>query len=172
MKPSDNMHRLFDGELSEEESRLLREAMEVDPDLSEEWDRLEAFGALHRDSIPAPKDETFVENAFLEIQNHLQPRQSATPASPLRSETSKVVFFPGSNWFKGVVAMAAVITLTLTGTWIWNLSNPPFSSSPDNSIAFVETDIAGASSMIFMDEQSGWTFVWVDEPLKNSEAAG
>ena len=68
MNKSENIHRLFDGELSEEEQTLLEEAMAADPELAGELASIQSMAALHAESMPTPKDEFFIENEFLEIQ--------------------------------------------------------------------------------------------------------
>ena len=78
MKHSDNIHRLFDGELSEEECKILEEAMAVEPSLAKEFDSIKSFADLHRDSIPLPKDEVFIEREFQEIQNQLLEQSEGT----------------------------------------------------------------------------------------------
>lgn len=186
MNHSDNIHRLFDGELSEEEKSILEEAMAADPSLLEDLKSVETMAALHADSIPEPKDELFIEREFLEIQKQIQtsPKSEtesqrqlhATADSIPEAAPSKanIITFPSSNWLKGSIAVAAALAITVTGAWLWNQDPSMSSTTPDAAtVAFVETDIDGASSMIYMDEQSGWTFVWVDEPLDQSaEIAG
>ncbi len=172
MKHSENIHRLFDGELSEEESKILQEAMAVEPSLAKEFDSIKSLADLHRDSIPLPKDELFIEREFQGIQNLILEESEGTAPGNSSRKASKVVAFPGSNWLRTTMAVAAAVALTVTGAWFFNQQNTGNSNMNDPNVAFVETDIDGASSMIFMDEQSGWTFVWVDEPTISTEVAG
>jgi len=175
MKQLENIHRLFDGELSADEKRILEEVLAADPELGEELKSLEMFAELHRSSIPEPKDEVFIEKSFLEIQRQLTPRSSALSKSTNPSEkkeASKVVMFPGSRWVFSITALAAALAVTVTGAWMWKSAEVEKKFSQDTAVKFVETDIVDASSMIFMDEQSGWTFVWVDEPSNTTSSAG
>ena len=186
MNQSDNIHRLFDGELSDEEKTILAEAMAADPSLVEDFNSIESMAALHLESIPEPKDDIFIEREFLEIQKRIQSsidistapefvgHVTPEPASEPEKTTSNVIRFPGANWLKSAMAIAAALAITATGVWFWNQDNAVSTTSPNApTVAFVETDIDGASSMIYMDEQSGWTFVWVDEPIDDTnEVAG
>lgn len=179
MNKSENIHRLFDGELSEDEQKLLEEAMSADSELAGELASIQSMAALHAETMPAPKDEVFIENEFLEIQKRIQSSDNVashenvtTQSAPTPDASNdKVVFFPGSKWLRGTLAIAAALTITVAGTWLLNQNESGNSTTaPDaGTVAFVETDIDGASSMIYMDEQSGWTFVWVDEPLDDPE---
>ena len=106
MKTSENIHRLFDGELSAEEQKLLEEAMGENPDLLEELDSIKSNAALHRDSMPFDKDADFIESEFQEIQQRIGNLEDAeeSPFQPKRTtDGSKVVMFPGSNWLKRLV---------------------------------------------------------------------
>lgn len=154
MNKKEQLNQYFDGELSAQESSMIKGAMELDPELAKHSSKLKEMAELHLESIPEAKNDFFIEQEFLEIQNQLN-AESEQP--------KKLLPFPG-HWMIQAVGIAAAMVITVTGVWMWNQNKLVDSNFQLNTaIAFVETDIDGASSMIYMDEQSGWTYVWVEE---------
>jgi anti-sigma factor RsiW len=162
----DNLQSLFDGELPEKEALELQAALQDDPALAEALASLASMEALHRDTMPAPKDADFIEQEFQSILAHLHDR-SGLAANPVHSDSShspsKLLPFHLPNWLMGSIAAAAALAITVAGVIHWQ-GNQAQGPAEISQVAFVHSDIEGASSMIFMDESSGWTFVWVDVP--------
>ena len=158
MNDKEQLNRYFDGDLTAEELAILEEALEENADLKDQLSEIQDFANLHRESMPEEKDEFFIEQQFREIQQQLEPETA---------RRSNVIPFP-TRWFFNTVGIAAALLLTVTGIWMWNRSTRDSWDNSAADVAFVDTDIDGASSMVYVDEQSGWTFVWLDVP-ENSD---
>jgi len=164
-----DLSRWMDGELDSRGAERLDPHVDSDDLLKETRDAWAEIGsALRMDAGPLP-DASTVEADWLALEALLPPRQQlkSLPASA----DVKIVRFP---WVcvGGFAAMAAAVTLSLS-VWMHDAGNSTagqdafagFDSDP--SISFVETDIPGASSMMYVDESSGWTIVWVTDPLQS-----
>jgi hypothetical protein len=160
----------MDGELDSRGAEMLDPHVDSDDLLKETRDAWAEIGsALRMDAGPLP-DASAVEADWLALEALLPPRQQlkSLPASA----DEKIVRFPWF-WVGGFAAMAAAVALSL-GVWMHDAGKPAvgpdafagFDSDP--SISFVETDIPGASSMMYVDESSGWTIVWVTDPLQSN----
>lgn len=171
MNPNESLNLLFDGVLPEQEADRLRAEIADDPELAAALESIESMAEFHRNSMPADKGAAFIEAEWNGIQSQLSPRKAAPPPSD-NSEGRKLLGFPQPTWLRSTIAIAAALTLTITGLWVWTSTSEDGDRNAIGQVAFVQTDIDGASSMIFMDEQSGWTFVWIDEPLHAAGAAG
>ncbi|MEQ9824771.1 MAG: hypothetical protein ABQ298_10340 [Puniceicoccaceae bacterium] len=177
MKPSDLLNRFHDQALSEEEIMRLEAMIDQDSELAEALASLQFHTELHRESMPDPKDADFIQAEWNAIQSQLPSRRiEENTASAQKDRTSdagrSLIPFLSIPWLSGTLAAAAALAVAVTGIWMWSNSSADSLAPSQGQIDFVQTDIDGASSMIFMDEQSGWTFVWIDEPLNASEAAG
>lgn len=153
MNKKEQLNQYFDGELTDEEKAVLLESIECDAELGKHLTGLKELSNLHVESFPEEKDEFFIEREFQEIQKQLEPK----------TDTHRNILPFHSGWLINVVGIAAAAVITVSGFWLWNRSAQNAYSYTSN-VAFVETDIVGASSMIYMDEQSGWTLVWLDVP--------
>ena len=164
MNDKEQLNRYFDGELTAEELSILEGALRDNADLKDQLSEIQDLANLHRESVPEEKDEFFIEQQFREIQQQLEPETV---------RRSNVIPFP-ARWLVNTVGVAAVLLLTVTGIWMWNHSNNDSWADSTADVAIVDTDIDGASSMIYVDEQSGWTFVWLDVPENsdNGDLAG
>ncbi len=165
-----DLSRWMDGELDSRGAELLESRIDSDGLLMETRDAWAGIGSdLRLDAGPL-LDAASVEAEWSALEVKLPPRQHLK----LRPDSAdeKVVRFPWV-WMGGVAAMAAAVALSL-GVWIHDAGKPStgvdafaeFDS--DSSISFVETDIPGASSMVYVDESSGWTIVWVTDPHQAS----
>lgn len=177
MKPSDLLNRFHDQALSDDEIVRIEAMIDQDSELAEALASLQTHTELHRESMPDPKDADFIEAEWKAIQSQLPSRRvEQDSASVLKGRASDSgrswIPFPSTPWLRGTLAAAAALAVAVTGIWMWSNSSVDSLAPSQGQIDFVQTDIDGASSMIFMDEQSGWTFVWIDEPLSASEAAG
>ena len=84
-----------------------------------------------------------------------------------------LVFFP--LLFKAA-GIAAAITLVATLLWL-NLPKDEEQmieryAASESVVEFVDTDIPDASPVVYTDEQSGWTVVWVTEMIPISDETG
>ena len=152
------LSRFLDGELSERERIALESALESDPEMAGRLEDLENALRVHKTLIPEPKDDAFINAELGMIHERIRAEKN-----PER----KMVEFPRLNPGIASLAAAAAVVIGVAGLWIWNAnvqSSPTGAFENDPFIAQVETDIAGASSMVYVDDQSGWTIVWVDEP--------
>ena len=162
MNPEEQLNRYFDGELTEEESSILKDALQQDAGLREQLADIEEMANLHRESSPEAKDTFFIEQQFQEIQRQLEPEPKPR---------ENLITFPG-RWLISTVGIAAAVLFTVTGLLLWNHTGKEAYNDLAN-VDFVETDIEGANPMVYVDEQSGWTFVWLDVPENTiDEVAG
>ncbi|WP_269543150.1 hypothetical protein [Cerasicoccus fimbriatus] len=69
-----------------------------------------------------------------------------------------------SYWTAGA---AAVVFLLASITVLLPRHELPTTGVTPNIVESVETDIEGATPIIFVDQQSGWSVVWVDEPARS-----
>jgi len=158
----------FDGELSEQEHASIEQALLNDPDLAEKLAQLTEQSELHLASFPESKGQAFIEDEIVAVFRQIDEEDESVQTG----EDQKIVSFP--SWLRSSntwMSVAAALLLSLSGIWAWMQFTPtPGATSEirknttDSQVAFVDTDIAGASSTIFQDEDSGWTIVWVDEP--------
>ena len=153
MNPEEQLNRYFDGALTEEERAILSEALQHNPELRGRLADIGEMADLHRESFPEEKDSFFIEQQFQEIQRQLEPEVKPR---------ENLIAFPG-RWLISTVGIAAAVLFTVTSLLMWNHTGGDAYDDLSN-VDFVETDIEGANPMVFVDEQSGWTFVWLDVP--------
>jgi hypothetical protein len=153
MNREQQIQLFLDDELPEKEHAAFVAAMEQDDSLANEVAEFASMAELHATSAPEPKDTLFIEKELTAIKSQIH--EQAQEAD------EKIITFP-TRWLAYSVGVAAALALTWT-LWVkqgTNLYSPTPSMS---SVEFVETDIEGASTTVYTDEQSGWTFVWMDE---------
>lgn len=139
----------FDGEVPSKECSeiegILREDAEA-RDYIEELDRLR--GTLQGAHISRLDEERAWENV----------RGAITQRT--KHQSSKVLSFPQ------MMAAAAAIVLVGMGVWL-PLRQSGFQAEGhalESSVYMVETELEGATPIVYLDEPSGWTVVWVVEP--------
>lgn len=158
-REAEMLERVFDGEATDDEVAQAGALREHDPEAAEHWRRLAESRRAVKDSVAGETDRIDVEEAWRQVRSQLH--AETAPEGP----RGTVVPFPG--WATGAVAAAAVIVL---GMLLWPVISSP--TAPDgaaytgdaNAVSFVETEIPDASTIVYVDEVSGWSVVWVTPP--------
>lgn len=161
------MSRLLDGELSSKEADSLHEYLEIHP---EAIDWMESCNLVEN----AATDRTIGLNQVdaASAWESISEALSDNMARP--DDSANLVFFP---LLLKVAGIAAAITLVATLLWR-NLPNNDGEqkteryAASESVIEFVDTDIPDASPVVYTDEQSGWTVVWVTEMDPISDETG
>jgi len=149
---NDRQHELnayFDGELSSSEQERLKRQIATDPESQAYLACLEqtrqALASAHAEtSQPLPAWETVKRERYIS-----------------RAARSKALYR------RAVLAGAAIILIGMA-TWIpfRNAGVPPSPAPVEglvNAVEIVETDLIDATPIVYLDEPSGWTVVWVME---------
>jgi len=160
------MSRLLDGELSPQEANSLHLYLGRNPeaiDWMESCDLVENAIAERTRRV----DQINTVSAWESIRHEI-PNEQEKP-----DDSQNLVFFP--ILFK-VAGIAAVLALLATLLW-FNLPNEGEQmterySASESVVEFVDTDIPDASPIVYTDEQSGWTVVWVTEMNPISDETG
>ena len=160
------MSRLLDGELSPREADSLHLYLERNP---ETMDWMESYDLIE-DATTDPSRRDFqidTASAWESIRRGISNEQE----NP--DDSSNLVFFP--ILFK-VAGIAAVLAMVATLLW-FNLPNDVEQmteryAASESVVEFVDTDIPDASPIVYTDEQSGWTVVWVTEMDPISDETG
>lgn len=141
---------LFDGEADSTEKAELRALMQRDPEAQAYWDQLKELSRKLQGSHYAGIDAAAQWNAFS------RRRDKANPAGQ-----KKLLYFP-----RLATAAAALVAL---GIGIWFPGRKIDSTTEletgglDHAVYMVETDLENATPIVYIDEPSGWTVVWVVE---------
>lgn len=146
----------FDGELPDDSGieALLEKDADARAYVNELRQMRKALDGAHAEArTPAPDWETF---------------SSRLDEQPASSDGARVLSFPR--------ALAAVAAVMILGMAIWipfrQASINTRASDSEwvvNSVEMVETDIENATPVVYLDQPSGWTVVWV---LDDSEPTG
>lgn len=146
------LSRDLDGDLPPAEQARLRAAEAADPSLAAlraDWQRV---GQALRDlPVPGTPDP---EVAWQDVRRALRLSRPA--------EVSRPLFGWRLAWAGAALALLLVVFGLLP-------RNAPPAAAPalaavaprDVEVEFVETDLPDASTMVYQDEESGWTIVWV-----------
>lgn len=147
------LSRDLDGALAPEERSVLQAAEAADPALAElrhTWQR--CGSELHSSSLPGlPTPEA----AWADVQRAI--RLAGSEDGRAREI---------SGW--RMVWVASSIVLLLAGSFFYGVVRPPEAkvallAPPTVEVEFVETDLPGASTLVYQDEETGWALVWVSE---------
>ncbi len=147
------MSRLMDGELSADDADRLHQYLEANPDAID-W--MESSQVIAESAGPPVSIDS--QSTWEGVQKAIN-EDSGNEAKP-----SNLIKFPS---FIRVLGVAAAIALVASIVW----KNVP-SSEPEiteryaasqSVVEFVDTDIPDASPVVYTDEISGWTVVWVAE---------
>ena len=141
----------FDGEATPEESRQVESLLKAEPQAPAFPEELAA-------------SRKFLQNAHESTSQPPEWREVKQRAGHYRDNPArKVVSFPR--------AMAAAAAIVLIGMALWiPMRKAGMQSAPAvslyESVDFVETDLEGATPVVYLDQPSGWTVVWVvEEPV-------
>lgn len=147
------MSRLLDGELSPDDANRLHAYLDENPDT---MDWMESNQLIHNSESAAPFVD--VDSVWKDIEPALEDRAIATKRS------SKLLHFP--ILFK-TLGYAAALTVFASILWTSFVSSPEASTeryaASESVVEFVDTEIPDASPVVYTDEASGWTVVWVTE---------
>ena len=149
----------LDGELDSPASQsLLQEHLESCPACRNRAQTWRNFGQFMRqDEISAPPP---AEAAWREIRREIQSGESPR-AEEIPGKTATA-----SPWFwRAPAAMAALLALSLGLYFVLPSSKENATAYADATVVeFMETEIPGAGTLVYVDEDSGWTILWVVEP--------
>lgn len=160
------MSRLLDGELSSKEAESLHEYLEDHPEAMDWMESCDLVENAATDRVIS-NEQADAATAWESISREIfEEREDPDNASNL-------IFFP--LLFK-VAGIAAAITLVATLLW-FNLAKNSEQmteryAASESVVEFVDTDIPDASPIVYTDEQSGWTVVWVTEMDPISDETG
>ena len=154
------MSRLLDGELSSSDADKLHAYLERHPDA---MDWMESNQLIQDSSVDAQTVDA--ASAWKDIEAALPKDES----HPIQEESGKLIRFPIVYQLLGYAAAVALI-----GSFAWtsltrsdsNIATESYAAS-ESVVEFVDTEIPDASPIVYTDEASGWTVVWVEqmEPL-------
>jgi predicted anti-sigma-YlaC factor YlaD len=144
------LSRSLDGELPADQRQALDEHLAACPScraLQAEWS---GFATLMRDQeIPAMQTP---EAAWADVQRAIRLQGEA------RRDEGAGVFGWRLRW-AGVSIAAVLLGISALGLWRANRVGPDMTQAVE--VEFVETDIPGASPMVYQDAETGWTVIWV-----------
>jgi anti-sigma factor RsiW len=153
------MSQLLDGELAAPDAALLERYLEKHPDAQDWMENLDlARETQHPNLISAGHTASITS-----IQDAIS---KTDKAAAVADEKSVLLSFPA---FIRSMAAAAAVAIVGTVTWM-GLHSEAHAHYEPNVVEFVATDLPGASTYIFPDEETGWTVVWVDSDPVNAEA--
>ncbi len=156
------LSRSLDGELdSPEQQKLLKEHLESCATCRKIENSWTTYGQYMRE-LEVPSPQSAVE-AWQDIRNEIQGAEES-PELPKTSGN------PGFNWNWGIpTAIAALLVLSTAlyfGLPTSNDSTESLAAGTKTKIEFLETDIPGASTMVYVDQDSGLTVLWVVESVE------
>ena len=139
---------MVDGELSPSRQRKLEAYLRESPDLADLREQWESMGTLLRNA--EVEDAPTPEVAWSDVQRAIRLQK------PGRVQHS--VF--------GVRTLAAVAVgvLLVAGVLFFRTPSEGLTAAGPTEVEWVESDLPGAMSVVYQDEESGWTVIWVDVP--------
>ncbi len=151
------MSQLLDGELSASDAALLDAYLQINPEAQDWMENLD----LLREAQASPAAEIDHSASISSIREAIA-KDSAKP----RQRKNVLLSFPAI-----IRSMAAAAAIALVGTITWmGLHTETDARYEPNVVEFVATDLPGASTYIYPDEETGWTVVWVDSDPVDAEA--
>lgn len=145
--------RAIDGELPERQRADLESWLAAHPedrDIAEQW---QALGRLARNEAAAIKvpDE---EVAWMDI------RRAIRNAEPVKEESAIPFFRWRLAWAAAMVAAVCASALVF-GVWHGRRTAEFAAANKPAQIEWAETEVAGASTMVYQDDDSGLAVVWL-----------
>jgi anti-sigma factor RsiW len=149
------MSRAMDDELSPARVRRLARALEADPScasLRRDWEAIRKRMRAHE----APAGPT-PEAAWREVRRRI--RLEAGPATAPEPST----WLGARTLWAGGLAAVCVLGLALSVWWLrGGAADPAYMAEVDGpGVEWVETDLPGAASMVYRDEETGCTVIWI-----------
>ncbi|MDQ8197637.1 hypothetical protein QEH56_05725 [Pelagicoccus enzymogenes] len=146
------MSQLLDGELDASDASRLDSYLQAHPEAQDWMENLD----LVRDASNAP-------TALQDHSASISSIQESIAKEGMASSGNRLISFPA---FVRSLAAAAAVAIVGTVTWM-GLHPEAHAHYEPNVVEFVATDLPGASTYIYPDEETGWTVVWVDsDPLE------
>ncbi|MEM7792525.1 MAG: hypothetical protein AAF546_14065 [Verrucomicrobiota bacterium] len=151
MTPEENLRlqAYFDDELPARERRVVEDWLESSPEgriQLEQWQRLRSN--LSVDALPVPDPEKEWEDVREQIE--IPTRRTRTTPFP-----------------RIIGAAAAILAFAL----VFRFTTAPTPAEESHPVVLVDTEIEDASAIVYVDEESGWTVVWVEERLPATSTA-
>jgi anti-sigma factor RsiW len=151
------LSRRMDGDLDAEKNEMLESHLKDCPGCAEAQKAWSGIGDLLNASVNADSVDT--DGVWNQIESQLGEQEPAASAPGARVLS-----------FRMLTALAAVVILSLT-VYLGRTSPAPDGPALAQSAAveYFETDLPGASPMLYIDDDVGWTVVWVVEENASTE---
>ena len=140
----------FDGEVSPGECAEIEHLLEADPEARAYVDQL-------------ARTRSALEGA------HLRPGVGSAAWGELRQRLEHESARRSSSTLRFPRMLAAAAAVVLVGMFLWlplrKMGYSPSGQQPglESVVQMVETDLEGATPIVYIDQPSGWTVVWVLE---------
>jgi anti-sigma factor RsiW len=135
----------IDDGLSPKKMKAIRAAVQSDPELKARAEALRSVGAVLR-------DESFDMPVTAE-------RMAADVRRAIRlQESPRSVWFPLWGW----VGATACACLLVAAILVPVLRVDP-AVIAQTEVEYLDSELPGSSPMVYTDQQSGWTIVWLDD---------
>ncbi len=142
--------RDIDGELHTADQEILTQHLIQCPDCRQIRDHWMKASQLLKQTAQVKIPDA--EETWQEIRSQLN--------QPKIASQSNLLPFP--SIIRWVSAAAAIIAISLGIRFL--LQEPPLETYAfQNEVEFVETDIPDSSPAVYVDDESGWTIVWIFE---------
>ena len=163
-KAEELLSRAMDGELSPDERAALDAHIAVCPGcraLRDEWSQ---FGAYMRQEKAEPVQTA--EALWADVQRTIRLQGNR------QADADDVPVFGWRLRWAG--AMVVAVLLGVSGVGLWRANKPVIETARNveqgAEVEFVETDVPGASPMVYQDAETGWTVIWVAGMDESAEA--
>jgi hypothetical protein len=141
----------IDESLSAKKMDAVSEAERANPDLQTRADALRSVGKMLREeSFEAPVS---AERMAADVQREIRLRKpSRAPAG--------LFWIQNLRWVP--IGAAAAICLIFAARLWHPFSGPEGTAVVQAEIEYVDSELSGASPMVYTDYEAGWTVVWLD----------
>ncbi len=164
MKPNRDeilLSRFLDGDLSPREMEAFESRLAESPELQTLKTDFEAVGQAVRE-VPTPAGPT-PEAAWADVQRRMRLEGDA----PSKAEDA-------GFWGSRLGWASAMMTVVLVALGIWIGTSrpgvPEVAAAEPAVVEWVETELPGAMTMVYQDDDTGLTVIWVQED-ENGETA-
>ncbi|MDP4611093.1 MAG: hypothetical protein NWT02_07900 [Opitutales bacterium] len=150
----------LDRELSAEDAQAVETLLRNDTEAAQYKTQIEATRVALAESAPPIPD---LDQEWQSIAEKLNSNSGAEDEGPA---SAKTIAFP--VWVSGLAAVL-VVGLFFAASMNRPAASGPLEVAQQEPIELIETTIENASPVIYIDEASGWTVVWVSEDSALSE---
>ncbi|MBU0678924.1 MAG: hypothetical protein KJ626_12500 [Verrucomicrobia bacterium] len=150
MKTDRLISRHLDGEISEKESALLEREMKNDPALVQQARQWQRYGELLRESdVPGMNDP---DRAWMDVRRKIRGLEQ-------RDDVKIPLFRPRLAW----AGAAAMLLIAVSVLFMRRSADDalPVAVGAGTEVEWVESDLPGAVSMVYADDETGLTVIWV-----------